>query len=291
MPVSPLRQAWPRWWRAPWWAFAILTGGKSFFDNPILASPRLNRTGLHLWRKRTAHALAERRRAAIAPTVDPAVRAEFDRDGFVVIPDFLDPAAFAALQAALLDTPLDTRQHQQGDTITRRVAVGPDVRTRFPALGAMLDSPRWRGVMAYVGSTRAAPIYYIQTIVGGVNSNLPDPQVHLHSDTFHPSLKAWLFLTDVADDGRPLTYVAGSHRLTPQRAAWEQAKVLAIDSGRPAVAARLAQGRAGKSARARPAAADALCGAGQYAGGDRHLRLPRPRRQRSSDAAGRTVGV
>ena len=28
-------------------------------------------------------------------------------------------------------------------------------------------------------------------------------------------MKAWLFFTDVADDGRPLTYVAGSPRLLP----------------------------------------------------------------------------
>ena len=83
--------------------------------------------------------------------------------------------------------------------------------------------------MNYVGATRATPLYYIQTIIGGVDSDLPDPQVHLHSDTFHPSMKAWLFLTDVADDGRPLTYVAGSHRLTPRREAWEQDKTLDID--------------------------------------------------------------
>ena len=78
--------------------------------------------------------------------------------------------------------------------------------------------------MAYVASTRSAPLYYIQTIAAGVAEGPRDPQLDLHSDTFHPSLKAWLFLTDVPDDGRPLTYVAGSHRLTPARAAWEQRK-------------------------------------------------------------------
>ena len=33
----------------------------------------------------------------------------------------------------------------------------------------------------------------------------PDPQVELHSDAFHPSLKAWLFLTDVAEGAQILT--------------------------------------------------------------------------------------
>ncbi len=225
-----------RWWRAPWWLFAIVTGAKSFYDNPILSSPRLNRAGLHGWRKRTAHAFADRRRARLARHLPAELREQFDRDGFIVLPDVLPDADFRRLQADLLDAELDSRAHQQGDTITRRVAVGPEVRRRFPALAALIDSSRWKGIMAYVASSRSAPLYYIQTIVGGVDASLPDPQVHLHSDTFHPSMKAWLFLTDVADDGRPLTYVAGSHRLTPERETWERNKVVNID-----IADRLSQ--------------------------------------------------
>src|SRR6202035_1704280 len=47
-----------------------------------------------------------------------------------------------------------------------------------------------------------------------------DPQTFVHADTFHPTVKAWLFLTDVAADAGPFTYVPGSHRLTPERLAW-----------------------------------------------------------------------
>ena len=38
---------------------------------------------------------------------------------------------------------------------------------------------------------------------------LPDPQTDLHTDTFHPTVKAWLFLTDVAADAMPFVYVPG----------------------------------------------------------------------------------
>ena len=219
-----------RWWRAPWWLFALATGAKSFFDNPILGSRRLNRAGLHVARKRIAHALADRRRRSLRRHLPIELREQFDRDGFIIVRDLLPEADFRRLQADLLNTELAAREHQQGDTVTRRVAVGPDVLRRFPALAALLDSPRWKAILAYVASSRAAPLYYVQTISGGLDAPLPDPQVHLHSDTFHPSMKAWLFLTDVADDGRPLTYVAGSHRLTPERARWEQRKTTAIDS-------------------------------------------------------------
>ena len=34
--------------------------------------------------------------------------------------------------------------------------------------------------------------------------------------------QVWLFLTDVAADAGPLTYVPGSHRLTPERLRWER---------------------------------------------------------------------
>ena len=72
------------------------------------------------------------------------------------------------------------------------------------------------------------PLYYVQTIVGGCTEAPPDPQIQLHADTFHPSLKAWLFLTDVGPDDRPLTYVAGSHRLSAKRDEWEYRKSIDV---------------------------------------------------------------
>jgi hypothetical protein len=217
-----------RWWRLPFWVLAIFTGAKSFVDNPILGSTRLNRAGLHLWRVRTAHWLASRRRATLARHIPDGLRAQFDRDGFVAVPDFLPAEVFHKLRAELFERELECRAHQQGDTITRRVPVGPTLLGAMPDLARMLENPRWKGIMAYVASSRTEPLYYVQTIVGGCDDAPPDPQIQLHADTFHPSMKAWLFLTDVGQDDRPLTYVAGSHRLTPERANWEYRKSIDV---------------------------------------------------------------
>ena len=225
----PARQ-WLRWWRAPIWFGALATGAKSFVDNPVLGSRRLNAAGLHVRRVKLAHRLAWRRRRRLAGAVSPEWRERFDRDGFVALPDFLPPDAFAALRDRILNGKWDSRAHRQGDTITRRVPVGPAMLRAVPELGRLLRDRRWTSLLAYVASTRSEPIYYVQTIAGGVTDGPPDPQLQLHSDTFHPSLKAWLFLTDVADDGRPLTYVPGSHRLTPERLAWEREKSVRITS-------------------------------------------------------------
>ncbi|MFP5454206.1 MAG: phytanoyl-CoA dioxygenase, partial [Alphaproteobacteria bacterium] len=35
---------------APVWAAQILTGARSFLDNPLIGSQRLNEQGLHIWR-------------------------------------------------------------------------------------------------------------------------------------------------------------------------------------------------------------------------------------------------
>ena len=113
----------------------------------------------------------------------------------------------------------------------------------------------------------------MQTIVTGHAAGPPDPQLELHADTFHPSLKAWLFLTDVTDDQGPLTYVAGSHRLTPQRLAWEQARSIDIE---PATLcpARLAPDHARRTSALGLPQPTPLRGPRQHPRRDRHLRFP-----------------
>jgi len=217
-----------RWWRAPLWLLALGSGAKSFADNPIIGSERLNRRGLHVARLKFAHRLAWARRRRLAGAVPEAWREPFDRDGYVELRDFLPAAAFARLRDALLTRELDSRHQQQGDAVTRRVPIGPELLRSIPELRALLRDPSLRSLAAYVASTKSEPLYYVQSIVSGHACGGPDPQLELHTDTFHPSLKAWLFLTDVTDDEGPLTYVPGSHRLTPQRVAWEQERSISI---------------------------------------------------------------
>jgi len=217
-----------RWWRTPLWLLQLGTGAKSFVDNPILGSRRLNGAGLHVLRIRAAHGLARWRRRRLARRVPAELRAQFDRDGFIVVRDVLPPEAFRKVRQTLMELDLESREQQQGDTITGRVPVGPEILQSEPGLGELLRSSTWSGALAYVASTRSKPLYYLQTIVGGVLPGMPDPQIELHADTFHPSMKAWLFLTDVGEDDRPLTYVAGSHRIDPARIEWERRKSIEV---------------------------------------------------------------
>jgi hypothetical protein len=217
-----------RYLLAPVWLGQLATGAKSFRDNPLIGSSRLNARGLHVARVRLAHRLAEARRRVLAAGVSSEDRAAFDRDGFVLRRDFLPPDIFAALRSRLLTGRFPAREMVQGDAITRRVAIGPEMLRSIPETRALVDDPVWRGLVRYVGSYDSEPRIYIQSILSHSHEAPPDPQTYLHADTFHPTVKAWLFLTDVPEDEGPFVYVPGSHRPTPARLAWEQARSLSV---------------------------------------------------------------
>ena len=213
------RRALP-WLLAPLHAAALLTAAKSFHDNPILGHPALNARGLHVARVEAAAAVSQWRRRRLAHLVDAADAAGFERDGFFLKQDFLPEDVFAALRHGILALKAPARAMIQGDAVTRRIPLDAYARARLPILGMLLDNPQWLGLIRYAGASALTPVSYIQTIFSRVRTGAADPQLHLHSDTFHATVKAWLFLTDVAEDAGPFTYVPGSHRLTPQRRAW-----------------------------------------------------------------------
>jgi Phytanoyl-CoA dioxygenase (PhyH) len=211
----------------PLWIAQLVTGTKSFERNPVIGSRRLNQWGLHGSRVALAHRLAAARRRKLAGLVSARDREAFDRDGFVVRRDFLPAEQFAALIAQVKAYRGHLREITEGDTVMRKIALDKRALAQLPALGAVLQSHGWRGLVRYAGSRDAEPVVWVQSILRHACAGPADPQTLLHADTFHPTVKAWLFLTDAAADAGPLTYVPGSHRLTPERLAWERRMSLA----------------------------------------------------------------
>jgi hypothetical protein len=166
--------------------------------------------------------MAEWRRRRLSALVCEEDRAAFERDGFILKPDFLPVADYAALKEQVLSFRGPVRHQLQGDAMTRRIALDRRTLANLPAVRVMVESPEWLGLVRYVGSYMLEPQIYIQTIFSHVRQAPPDPQTRLHADAFHPSVKAWLFLTDVAKEDGPFIYVPGSHRPTLRRLSWER---------------------------------------------------------------------
>jgi hypothetical protein len=212
---------------SPWWIAQIATKAKSFRDNPVLGSPTLNRWGLHVARRRGAARLAERRRSRLAAGVAPVERAFFESNGYFIRRDALDPPAFDALRREILVLRAPAREMRQGPAVTRRLGLDDGQLLDMPACRDFVKSGGVRALIHYAASCAGEPTFAVQSIISGPASFERDPQTVLHSDTFHPTAKAWLFLSDVGGDDGPLSYVPGSHRLTPLRLAWEREQSLA----------------------------------------------------------------
>src|SRR5215470_11142773 len=81
----------------PFWVAQLATGTKSFERNAVIGSRRLNEWGLHAARVGLAYRLAQARRRKLAGLVTTENREAFDKDGFVLRPNFLPDQQFAAL--------------------------------------------------------------------------------------------------------------------------------------------------------------------------------------------------
>ena len=203
----------------PYFFSQLFSAAKSFEANPLIGSARLNALGLHKTRVAVAYRRAQARRAKLSKFISAEDRKAFERDGFVVRRNFLPKTVFEQLVAEIKEHRCRSEERLWGETINRKILVDTAATSKIPTLKKVLNSPDWRNLIAYVGGCSSTPLVYIQTLYrqGGAI----DPQTRLHSDTFHSTTKAWLFLTDVHENEGAFTYVPGSHKLTPEKLDWQ----------------------------------------------------------------------
>ncbi|WP_242390341.1 phytanoyl-CoA dioxygenase family protein [Polymorphum gilvum] len=216
--------------KSPLWAFELATGAKSFVDNPIIGSRWLNEHGLHEKRLLLAERMADFRRSLLKRMVSAEHAEAYARDGYVIVRDVLPPEDFERLKHEVEDNEFSAQEMLQGHTVTRFTPITRKMLRDLPEFGALVTGPLFQGLLRYVGSWNADPITFLHTVFAEPDRGERDPQTVFHSDTFQPTSKCWYFLTDVAEDGGPFTYVPGSHRMTPQRLAWERAKAIAAST-------------------------------------------------------------
>lgn len=220
-------------YKSPLWVAEVFGGAKSFVHNPILGSKRLNEMGLHRARVRAAAAMAERRRKGFAASLSAEARESYLADGYIKQENFLPQETFEALKHEVLAKDLPAREMRQGQTVTRMVPLSQATRELLPIAYSTARDERLRKMLGFVAGRDGNPLFFLQTVIANPEKKKADPQTELHSDTFHSTSKAWLFLNDVGLDDGPFIYVPGSARLTPERLEWEYQQSLgATDDAR-----------------------------------------------------------
>ncbi len=211
----------------PVWFIELFTTAKSFQANPIIGSVTLNRWGLHVARVRAAQAMTRWRWLFMGWLVPANLRREFRENGYVKIENFLAPGEFRLLREEVLGFDGELRRMVQGDTFTFQGLLDEATVERMPACRHLLTNQRFLNIMMYGGAAFKYPMFFAHLIRNGFEADGHDPQKDFHSDTFHPTMKAWLFLDDVDEEIGPFNYVPGSNRLTRERVQWEQENAVA----------------------------------------------------------------
>jgi hypothetical protein len=173
----------------------------------------------------------------LAPFVPREVRRPLARDGMVAIPNFLPPEEFARLRAEMARPAGPVFEVDEGRTITHLVFLDSRNREAAPTLARAADDKRLRRLLTYITGQTGAGFRFAQAIHNGYGDAAKDTQEDFHTDTFHPTAKAWLYLQDVPVEAGPLRYYKGSHRLTRARLGWHYRESLKA-SGDPRYKAR-----------------------------------------------------
>ncbi len=213
--------------KMPYYAAALATGAKSFCDNPLIGSRRLNEAGLHVRRIKLAEKLADFRRRKLRHLLPEEDRVAYERDGFIATPGLLTDKDLAGVRHEVETTRFHAWDMRQGNAVTRFIPLPPNVLKDLPFLKALVWCKPFQNGLRYLASTDGDPLVYLHIVMTDPGSKKrADPQTAFHSDTFHQTAKSWFFLYDIDDAEGPFTYIPGSHRLTEERLNWEREQSL-----------------------------------------------------------------
>jgi hypothetical protein len=208
--------------KLPYWLLLVFSWEKSFRNNPIIGNYWLNRCGLHVARLVVAHLLFRFRLMLLSPLLAKQDRQAFLDNGFILKPNFLPEADFAALKQELKAYNGPISETLEGDTLTQRLFLDRAKAKLLPQCQRFINNIALSKLMRYCSSKNRLPLFYVENLkFHSLDATATDPQQDLHIDTFHPCIKGWFFMDDVDDRNGPHVCIPGSYRLSWRRLRWE----------------------------------------------------------------------
>jgi len=210
----------------PIWIVQLFTARKSFKANPILGSRLLNGLGLHLLRIVFSRIMIALRQSLVGNKVPASLRRNFRSEGICILPNLVSADQLANIKLEMQAYKGDARQRQEGSTIIQRILLDVETLNQMPELNGILNKPEFLNPLAYASANQTRSPVFLERLRHNKGVKQTDPQKTLHSDTFHSTMKAWLFLADVGKQDGPFSYVRGSNRLSWARLKWEYKRSL-----------------------------------------------------------------
>lgn len=204
----------------------LFTEAKSFKNNPLIGSRRLNRCGLHVLRLLISHLICNYRYWRLSSLMPKDKRAEFKKNGFAVFENIIPEPLFERVKEEILSYEGDGIRFFEGTTKTNRIRLSLDQKERFPACSEALHLDEIANPIKYGFARNEPPLTFVQVVQNLFREGVDDVQRTLHADTFHPTAKFWLYINDIDEHRSPLQYSVGSHKLTLGRIKWEYKRSL-----------------------------------------------------------------
>jgi hypothetical protein len=194
----------------------------------VVGGTVLNAMGLQVARACKDRALWLARRARVTERVRSAYDV-IERDGVVVIPNFLPEEQFQAVRDDYESSASDPARTTVpfGDNFACSEVFVSDLLDRFPRTnGALRDNDFLLDLAAAVSRRRRTykpPVSFFTVY----KPNGDEPHVDLdynqfaHADRHYAFIKAFLYLDDVDEANAPFSYAKGSHKLNAARLRFE----------------------------------------------------------------------
>lgn len=197
----------------PMWVFNIFTKQKNFTRNPILRSKFLNLLGLHVFRLILSNWCTKIRRLHLFYLIPKEDRASFKRHGFLIKENFLPIEEYNALKKLCSEAKDYDSIGHDGDTKNYRFSLKRLCEEHNLTVN-IFKNKKYYNLLRYTAAKDCNFRFFANRLITGQT----DIQTNLHTDTYHPTMKSWLYLHDVTklEDG-PFCYYPGSHKLSLKR--------------------------------------------------------------------------
>ena len=209
--------------KTPLWVLSIFTTAKFFGNNPVIGSYRLNKFGLHLFRTILSYSIYKfKQKLFFSHVMSAEDKVFFNENGYLIKENFLPHDEFASLTKEIDNYQGNYRSIIEGTTLTERAFLTEDILKKLPILYNFLTRKNFLSFSRYTSARHERPLAYIEKVTQHhFNIRKNDPQQDMHKDTFHPTVKTWLYISDATDKNGPFIYVPQSHKLTKERLKWE----------------------------------------------------------------------